>query len=49
MQISRHTVATISYRLTDDSGALLDASEADEPLAYIHGTESIIPGLEQAL
>lgn len=49
MQIARHTVASIAYRLTDDSGALLDASDASEPLAYIHGTESIIPGLEAAL
>ena len=49
MQITRHTVATFTYRLTDDAGKLLDASEAGEPMAYIHGTESIIPGLEQAL
>lgn len=49
MQITRHTVATLSYRLTDDAGALLDASEDGAPLAYIHGTESLIPGLEQAL
>jgi FKBP-type peptidyl-prolyl cis-trans isomerase SlyD len=49
LQIARHTVATFTYRLTDDAGALLDASEEGEPLAYIHGTESIIPGLERAL
>ena len=47
MQIAHHTVASFTYRLTDDSGALIDGSE--EPLAYIHGTHSIIPGLEQAL
>ena len=49
MQIARNSVVTMSYRLTDDTGALLDASEEGEPLAYIHGTESLIPGLEQAL
>ncbi|HZM00352.1 MAG TPA: peptidylprolyl isomerase [Planctomycetota bacterium] len=49
MQIARHTVATLTYRLTDDSGALIDASEEGQPLAYIHGTRSLIPGLEQAL
>jgi FKBP-type peptidyl-prolyl cis-trans isomerase SlyD len=48
VQIAHHTVASFNYRLTDDSGALIDGSE-DEPLTYIHGTQSIIPGLEQAL
>lgn len=48
MQIAHHTVASFNYRLTDDSGELIDGSEG-EPLAYIHGTHSIIPGLEQAL
>lgn len=49
MRIARHTVATIAYRLTDDAGTLLDSSEDGEPLAYIHGTDAIIPGLEQRL
>jgi len=48
VQIAQHTVASFTYRLTDDSGALIDGSEG-EPLVYIHGTHSIIPGLEQAL
>jgi FKBP-type peptidyl-prolyl cis-trans isomerase SlyD len=48
VQIAHHTVASFNYRLTDDSGELIDGSEG-EPLAYIHGTHSIIPGLEQAL
>ena len=48
MQIAHHTVASFNYRLTDDSGELIDGSEG-EPLTYIHGTHSIIPGLEQAL
>lgn len=48
MQIAHHTVASFNYRLTDDSGELIDGSEG-EPLTYIHGTQSIIPGLEQAL
>ncbi len=49
MQISRHTVVTLAYRLTDDEGTLLDASGDGEPLAYIHDTQSLIPGLERAL
>ena len=37
------------YTLTDESGEVLDSSEGAQPLNYLHGTGSIIPGLEQAL
>jgi FKBP-type peptidyl-prolyl cis-trans isomerase SlyD len=39
----------IHYRLRDEDGTLLDASEADAPLSYLHGHEQIFPGVEQAL
>ncbi len=42
-------VISFHYKLTDDTGALLDASEADEPLAFLEGGENIIPGLEAVL
>jgi len=49
MQIQKNKVVTIDYTLTDSDGAVLDSSKDEEPLAYIQGTESIIPGLENAL
>ena len=49
MKIARHTVASIEYRLTDDTGELIDSSEGHAPLQYVHGTEGIVPGLESAL
>lgn len=49
MQIARNHVVTIDYRLTDGQGTLLDTSEGRGPLAYVHGTESLIPGLEREL
>ncbi len=49
MQISQNTVVRLHYKLTDDAGELLDSSEGDEPLAYVHGTESMITGLEKEL
>lgn len=49
MQISRHTVASIDYKLTDDQGQILDTSEGREPLTYLHGAGNLIPGLETAL
>lgn len=49
MKIEKDLVATIDYKLTDDTGEVLDTSEGDEPLQYIHGYGSLIPGLEQEL
>lgn len=49
MQVANHKVVTIDYTLTDDQGAVIDTSKGGEPLAYIHGMNNIIPGLENAL
>jgi FKBP-type peptidyl-prolyl cis-trans isomerase SlyD len=49
MQIVKQSVVTIDYTLTDPHGEVLDSSTPDEPLTYIHGSGSIIPGLENAL
>lgn len=49
MQIGTKKVVTIDYTLTDDHGEVLDSSEGQEPLSYIHGAGNIIPGLERAL
>jgi len=42
-------VVSIHYTLTDDEGVVLDKSQAGKPLAYLHGYENIIPGLESGL
>jgi FKBP-type peptidyl-prolyl cis-trans isomerase SlyD len=49
MQIAAKNVATIEYTLKNDAGEVLDSSEKDEPLAYVHGVGSLVPGLEKAL
>jgi len=49
MQISEGTVVSMDYLLRDDEGALLDQSQPGQPLAYLHGHQNIIPGLEAAL
>ncbi len=49
MQIAKHKVVTIDYTLTDDAGTVIDSSQGGDPLAYIHGIGSLIPGLENAL
>ncbi len=49
MQIGQDKVVKLHYVLRNDAGEIIDKSEADEPLAYIHGAGNIIPGLEEAL
>jgi len=42
-------VVTIHYKLTDNSGNVIDSSEGKDPLTYLHGAKNIIPGLEKPL
>ena len=47
--IGDNAVVTIDFTLTDDEGTVIDSSEGQEPLVYLHGAHNIIPGLEAAL
>lgn len=49
MIISDNKVVLIDYTLRIDSGEVVDSSEGQEPLAYLHGVGQIVPGLERAL
>lgn len=49
MQIAKNLAVAIEYKLTIDDGIVVDASEENEPLWYLHGASNIIPGLERAL
>ena len=49
MQIAKDKVVLINYILKNDAGDVIDSSEGGDPLAYLHGAENIIPGLEKAL
>ena len=49
MKITKHKVVSIKYRLTDDQGTLIDSSEGESPLAYLHGVGALVSGLEDAL
>lgn len=42
-------VAVLKYTLTSDDGEVLDSSSPDSPLAYLHGADNIVLGLERAL
>ena len=49
MKIDDKTVVSIHYKLTNDKGDVLDSSEGKDPLVYMHGTHSLIDGLEKEL
>ena len=49
MQATKDAVVTIDYTLTDTTGQVIDTSKGKDPLPYIHGHATIIPGLERAL
>src|SRR4051794_18517768 len=49
MQVGNKKVVAIDYTLTGADGKVIDSSQGQEPLAYLHGAGNIIPGLERAL
>jgi FKBP-type peptidyl-prolyl cis-trans isomerase SlyD len=48
-KVAKDLVVTLQYKLMWEDGELVEESEQDDPLMYLHGHENIIPGLEEAL
>lgn len=49
MQISADTVVSFHYRLREEGGEVFEDSHSGDPVLYLHGHGSMLPGLEQAL
>jgi FKBP-type peptidyl-prolyl cis-trans isomerase SlyD len=49
IQIGPQKVVSIAYTLKDDAGEVIDTSIGRDPLVYIQGIGSLVPGLEKAL
>lgn len=49
MKIAKETIVSLDYTLKNDAGEVMDTSEGREPLTYLHGVGSLIPGLEKVL
>jgi FKBP-type peptidyl-prolyl cis-trans isomerase SlyD len=49
MKVAADLVVSIEYTLKNDAGEVLDGSDEDGPLHYLHGHDNIVPGLEAAL
>ncbi|RYG03486.1 MAG: peptidylprolyl isomerase, partial [Chitinophagaceae bacterium] len=48
-QISNGKVVSFSYTLKDSEGNILEQTDKNEPMQYLHGNQNIIPGLEREL
>ena len=44
--ITQNKVGIFHYTLTNQGGEVLDSSQGQEPMPYLHGAGNIIPGLE---
>lgn len=49
MRVAQNRVVVMHYTLKDGDGDTIDSSLGKDPLAYIQGIGTIIPGLEDAL
>jgi FKBP-type peptidyl-prolyl cis-trans isomerase SlyD len=49
MKIEKNTVVQFTYTLQDDAGDQLESSESGQPVAYLHGHNNMLEGLEEAL
>jgi len=47
--IKQNSVVTMHYELKGSDGEVLDSSEGQDPLVYLHGANNIIVGLEEQL
>lgn len=45
--IAINKVGIFHYKLTNNAGEVLDSSEGQDPMPYLHGAGNIIPGLEE--
>ncbi len=48
MKLEKNKVGLFNYTLTNEAGEELDASNG-QPMAYLHGYQNLIPGLEAEL
>lgn len=49
MLIKKDTVVSANFQLFDGDGNLVDSSENEGPLVYLHGGDELLPALEVAL
>ncbi len=49
MKIEQDTAVQVHYKLSDGEGTVIDSSEGQQPLTYLHGHGNLVIGVENAL
>ena len=49
MKIQNGSTVSVSYRLLDSDGDVIETTDPEEPLTYVHGSEDMLPALQAAL
>lgn len=49
MNITKDIVVQFHYTLSDQDGAEIEKTQGGDPMAYLHGYNNVIPGLEKAM
>jgi FKBP-type peptidyl-prolyl cis-trans isomerase SlyD len=49
MQVGPDTFVTLAYTLYDEDGAVVDRTDDEQPLSYLHGYGQLVPGLERGI
>ena len=49
MKIDKNSVVTFHYRLNEEGGDVFENSYDNDPVLYLHGNNSMLPGLEEAM
>jgi len=49
VKIVNGSTVSVSYRLLDADGDVVETTEPDEPLTYVHGSEDMLPALQKEL
>lgn len=49
MQVTNDTVVQFNYTLKNEEGQMLDTNVGNTPLAYLHGHNGMLEGIEKAL
>ncbi|MGI2172130.1 FKBP-type peptidyl-prolyl cis-trans isomerase [Shewanella sp. MF05960] len=49
MSIKDDMVVQFNYSLRDEKGEVIESNEGREPIAYLHGHDNMMPGIEDAI
>ncbi|GGI76698.1 FKBP-type peptidyl-prolyl cis-trans isomerase [Shewanella gelidii] len=49
MKAQDNSVVLFNYTLRDEQGEVLETNQGSDPIAYLHGNDNMMPGVEEAI